>query len=165
MIHRDLRVRRSWRGRSPIQWHSDQSPEPQPPGTTFIGMLESPAAAGGDTLVSSTVAAYKALSPRFRKRLEGLTAIHTNNDGVTQELKNKDAVMRRSELVNEHPIVIVHPVTKEKALYVNSVYTKRIGELRLLFEIRSTEKIFADSFMLSSRLRPGGVGLHPQLPL
>lgn len=124
----DLRVRRSWKGRSPIQWHTDQSPEPQTPGTTFICMLESPAAAGGDTLVSSSVQAYKALSPRFRKRLEGLTAIHTNNDGVTQELKNngQDAVMRRKELVQEHPVVIVHPVTKEKALYVNPVYTKKI---------------------------------------
>ncbi|KAL1858790.1 hypothetical protein VTK73DRAFT_7806 [Phialemonium thermophilum] len=127
--HRDdLRVRRSWKGRSPIQWHTDQSPEPQPPGTTFICMLESPPAAGGDTLVSSSVQAYKALSPRFRKRLEGLTAIHSNNDGVTQELKNNGdkAVMRRRELVQEHPVVIVHPVTREKALYVNPVYTKRI---------------------------------------
>ncbi|KAH8655317.1 hypothetical protein BX600DRAFT_515148 [Xylariales sp. PMI_506] len=123
----DLRVRRSWKGRSPVQWHTDQSPEPQPPGTTFIGMLESPAGPGGDTLVSSSVAAFKALSPRFRKRLEGLTAIHSNNDGVSQELKNGDnAVMRRAELVQEHPVVIVHPVTKEKALYVNPVYTKRI---------------------------------------
>ncbi|KAI4865378.1 hypothetical protein F4820DRAFT_301931 [Hypoxylon rubiginosum] len=123
----DLRVRRSWKGRSPIQWHTDQSPEPQPPGTTFICMLESPAAAGGDTLVSSSVQAFKSLSPRFRKRLEGLTAIHTNNDGVSQELKNGDgAVMRRQGLVQEHPVVLVHPVTKEKALYVNPVYTKRI---------------------------------------
>lgn len=100
-----------------MQWHSDQTPEPQPPGVTFIGMLESPAAAGGDTLMSSSVQAYRSLSPRFRKRLEGLTAIHSNNDGVKQELKNGDgAVMRRQELVQEHPVVIVHPVTKEKAL-------------------------------------------------
>jgi sulfonate dioxygenase len=144
----DLRVRQSWKGRSPVQWHTDQSPEAQTPGTTFICMLESPAAAGGDTLVSSSVQAFKSLSPRFRKRLEGLTAIHTNNDGVTQELKNgQNAVMRRAELVQEHPVVIVHPVTKEKALCkdiqivpwlqhitkltlaisdVNPVYTKKI---------------------------------------
>lgn len=67
--------------------------------------------------MSSSVQAFNSLSPRFRKRLEGLTAIHTNNDGVTQELKNGDsAVMRRAELVQEHPVVIVHPVTKQKAL-------------------------------------------------
>ncbi|EON97604.1 putative alpha-ketoglutarate-dependent taurine dioxygenase protein [Phaeoacremonium minimum UCRPA7] len=127
IIYDHKEVRKSWKGRSPVQWHTDQSPEPQPPGTTFICMLESPAAAGGDTLVSSSVQAYKSLSPRFRKRLEGLTAIHTNNDGVTQEMKNgQNAVMRRKELVQEHPVVIVHPVTKEKALYVNPVYTKKI---------------------------------------
>ncbi|CAJ2501970.1 Uu.00g048230.m01.CDS01 [Anthostomella pinea] len=127
--HRDdLRVRKSWKGRSPVQWHTDQSPEPQPPGTTFICMLESPPTAGGDTLVSSSVASYKGLSPRFRKRLEGLTAVHSNDDGVTQELRNNGtgAVMRRQQLVQEHPVVIVHPVTGEKALYVNPVYTKRI---------------------------------------
>lgn len=113
----DLRVRKSWKGRSPIQWHTDQSPESQTPGTTFICMLESPAAAGGDTLISSSVQAFESLSPRFRKRLEGLTAIHSNNDGVSQELKNGDnAVMRREELVQEHPVVIIHPVTGKKAL-------------------------------------------------
>lgn len=90
-------------------------------------MLESPAAAGGDTLISSGVMQYKSLSPRFRKRLEGLTAIHSNDDGVSQELKNgENAVMRRQQLTAEHPVVIVHPVTGEKALYVNPVYTKRI---------------------------------------
>ncbi|KAK2755411.1 alpha-ketoglutarate-dependent taurine dioxygenase [Colletotrichum kahawae] len=141
----DLRVRKSWRGRSPVQWHTDQSPEPQPPGTTFICMLESPSAAGGDTLVSSSVQAFKALSPKFRKRLEGLTAIHSNDDGVTQEMNNgQNAVMRRQQLVQEYPVVIVHPVTREKALCkftsggcnviaadkslkdVNPVYTKKI---------------------------------------
>lgn len=112
----DLRVRKSWKGRSPVQWHTDQSPEPQTPGTTFIRMLESPAAAGGDTLISSSVQAFKALSPKFRKRQEGLTAVHTNNDGLTQELKNgQNAVMRRKEPVQEHPVVIVRPVTEEKA--------------------------------------------------
>ncbi|KAJ5193576.1 Taurine catabolism dioxygenase TauD/TfdA [Penicillium cf. viridicatum] len=98
-----------------------------PPGTTFIAMLESPTTAGGDTLVSSSVRAYSSLSPRFRKRLEGLTAIHTNNDGVSQELKHgQQAVMRRGVLQAEHPVVLVRPVTKQKTLYVNPVYTKKI---------------------------------------
>ncbi|KAI9737374.1 MAG: hypothetical protein M1834_009528 [Cirrosporium novae-zelandiae] len=123
----DLRVRKQWAGRSPVQWHSDQSAEQQPPGTTFICMLESPSSAGGDTLVSSSVRAFSRLSPRFRKRLEGLTAIHNNDDGVRTELKHGEkAVMRRGICKAEHPVVIVHPVTREKALYVNPVYTKRI---------------------------------------
>ncbi|TRM58801.1 hypothetical protein BD626DRAFT_410151 [Schizophyllum amplum] len=124
----DLRVRKSWARKSPIQFHTDQSPEPQTPGTTFICMLESPSGAGGDTIVSSSVRAYQRLSPLFRKRLEGLWAVHSNNDGATTEVKNNgtNAVQRRGVLTNKHPVVIVHPVTKQKALYVNPVYTKRI---------------------------------------
>ncbi|KAI1319474.1 TauD-domain-containing protein [Xylariaceae sp. FL0255] len=105
-------------GLSPVQWHTDQSPEPQPLRMTVIYMLESPAPAQR---------ASRTLSPRFRKRLEGLTAIHSNKEGVTQEKANNgtNAAVRRQELIQEHPVVLVHPVTGEKALYVNPVYTKR----------------------------------------
>ncbi|ORX95147.1 hypothetical protein BCR34DRAFT_677559 [Clohesyomyces aquaticus] len=92
---------RLWKGRSPVQWHTDLSPEPQPPGTTFICTLE-----------SQSRLVFNALSLRFRKRLEGLTAIHSNNDGISQELKNgTGAVIRRAEPTQSHP------VTSETALY------------------------------------------------
>lgn len=48
----DLRIRKSWARKSPIQFHVDQSPEKQPPGLTFFVMLESPEGAGGDTVIS-----------------------------------------------------------------------------------------------------------------
>lgn len=81
-------------------------------------MLESPAAAGGDTLISSSVQAYKSLSPGFRRRLEGLLAVHSTSDGLATELaKNGDkAVMRRGVVRSVHPVVTVHPVTGDKAL-------------------------------------------------
>ena len=61
--HRDdLRVRKSWARKSPIQFHTDQSPEKQPPGTTFLCMLESPSVAGGDTIFSS-------VCPLFARRV------------------------------------------------------------------------------------------------
>ena len=49
----DLRIRKSWARKSPVQFHVDQSPESQPPGVTFFCMLESPPGAGGDTVISS----------------------------------------------------------------------------------------------------------------
>lgn len=62
-------------------------------------MLESPSGAGGDTIFSSSVRAYERLSPKFRKRLEGLYAVHSNNDGVAAELKHgSNAVLRRAVL-------------------------------------------------------------------
>lgn len=49
----DLRIRKSWARKSPIQFHVDQSPEAQPPGLTFFCMLESPPGPGGDTIISN----------------------------------------------------------------------------------------------------------------
>lgn len=59
-----------------ITWHSDVTYEKQPPGTTFLYLLDGPAA-GGDTLFANQAAAYQRLSPEFRKRLQGLKVVHS----------------------------------------------------------------------------------------
>ena len=59
-----------------ITWHSDVTYEAQPPGTTFLYILDTPDQ-GGDTLFSSQVEAYNRLSPEFQKRLHGLKALHS----------------------------------------------------------------------------------------
>lgn len=59
-----------------ITWHSDVTYEKQPPGTTFLYLLDGPAA-GGDTLFANQAAAYRRLSPEFRKRLQGLKVVHS----------------------------------------------------------------------------------------
>ncbi|KAH8881763.1 putative alpha-ketoglutarate-dependent sulfonate dioxygenase [Thozetella sp. PMI_491] len=112
----------------PIQFHVDQSPEAQPPGATFFCMLESPPGAGGDTIISSMTRAYERLSPSFRKRLEGLMALHTTANPIAREIRDNGnlAVLRRPITKSVHPVVAVHPVTKKKALFVNSSYTQRI---------------------------------------
>lgn len=61
---------------STITWHSDVTYEAQPPGTTFLYILDTPDQ-GGDTLFSSQVEAYNRLSSEFQKRLHGLTALHS----------------------------------------------------------------------------------------
>jgi sulfonate dioxygenase len=59
-----------------ITWHSDVTYEKQPPGTTFLLLLDGPAA-GGDTLFANQAAAYNRLSPEFQKRLHGLKVVHS----------------------------------------------------------------------------------------
>jgi sulfonate dioxygenase len=124
----DLRVRKSWARKNPIQFHVDQSPEPQPPGLTFFAMLESPKGVGGDTIICSTARAFSKLSPKFRKRLEGLRAVHTTANAVSREIRDNGdkSVIRRPVTRSIHPVVTVHPVTKQKALFVNSSYTQSI---------------------------------------
>ncbi|KAF8837578.1 TauD-domain-containing protein, partial [Paxillus ammoniavirescens] len=106
------------------QWHSDVSYEKQPPGTTFFFILDQPED-GGNTLFASQVEAYKRLSPEFQKRLEGLRAVHSAHEQAEGSLRRSGPV-RREPIETEHPLVRRHPVTGEKALYVNTGFTRRI---------------------------------------
>ncbi|KAF9041109.1 TauD-domain-containing protein [Hymenopellis radicata] len=92
--------------------------------TTFFFLLQQPVNGGGDTLFLS-VEAYRRLSPEFQKRLEGLKAVHS---AVTQAEYSRKAngPVRREPVESEHPVVRQHPVTGEKALYVNQGFTRRI---------------------------------------
>ncbi|KAJ2915351.1 hypothetical protein MD484_g5061, partial [Candolleomyces efflorescens] len=105
-------------------WHSDVAYEKQPPGTTFFFILEQPTL-GGDTLFSSQVEAYNRLSDEFKKRLEGLKVVHS---AVSQAEHSgrRGGPVRREPVETEHPLVRVHPVTGEKALYVNPIFARRI---------------------------------------
>lgn len=105
-------------------WHSDITYELQPPGTTIFFILEQPQA-GGDTLFASTVEAYERLSPAFKKILEGLQAVHSGVEQANYSISENGPV-RRAPVETVHPVVRVHPVTGEKALFVNESFTKRI---------------------------------------
>jgi sulfonate dioxygenase len=59
-----------------VTWHSDVTYEKQPPGTTFLYLLDGPTT-GGDTLFLNQAEAYRRLSPAFRERLHGLRAVHS----------------------------------------------------------------------------------------
>jgi taurine dioxygenase len=110
----DPRVRRfhfdenSENGISGNAWHTDQSCAPIPPLGSILYMHTIPPNGGGDTIFVSMYAAYDALSDRMKTYLEGLTALH---DGV---LIFGDGTPRA-----EHPVIIRHPESGRKSLYVN----------------------------------------------
>lgn len=100
-----------------VTWHSDVSYEAQPPGTTFLYLLDGPTS-GGDTLFANLAKAYERLSPEFRKRLHGLKAVHSGFEQAQSAIARQSTV-RRDPVQHEHPLVRTHPVTGEKALYIN----------------------------------------------
>ena len=102
---------------SSVAWHSDVSYEAQPPGTTFLYVLDLPST-GGDTLFANAAEAYNRLSPLFQERLHGLKARHSAIEQANGSVR-RGGIKRREPVVNEHPIVRTHPVTGEKALFVN----------------------------------------------
>jgi len=103
---------------SSVSWHSDVTYEQQPPGTTFLYILDSPEV-GGDTVFVNQVEAYNRLSPAIKERLHGLKAVHSGFEQAEFSLK-RGSVVRREPVQNVHPIVRTHPVTGEKALFVNA---------------------------------------------
>ncbi|KAJ3310633.1 hypothetical protein HDV04_004876 [Boothiomyces sp. JEL0838] len=111
-----------------VRWHSDVTYELQPPGLTFLSVLDMPKA-GGDTIWSSQYEAYNRLSKPFQKFLEGLTAIHSAKEQA-EMARRTGLPLRREPVVNEHPVVRTHPVTGKKALFVNPMFTRSIVGLK-----------------------------------
>jgi taurine dioxygenase len=106
-------------------WHSDVSCDVEPPMGSILYIRTCPPR-GGDTLFASMYAAYEALSDRMKRYVEGLTAIHDGEDLYRGTYANFGIADKPSYPRAEHPVVRRHPVTGEKALYVNRGFTKRI---------------------------------------
>ncbi|KAH1891135.1 hypothetical protein KXW12_006165 [Aspergillus fumigatus] len=113
---------------STVAWHSDVTYEAQPPGTTFLYILDSPEV-GGDTVFVDQVEAYRRLSPAIKERLHGLKAVHSGFEQADFS-RQRGGVVRRDPVKHEHPIVRTHPVTGEKALFVNGGFTRSIVGLK-----------------------------------
>lgn len=109
-------------------WHTDHSYDREPAMGSILVARELPDA-GGDTLFSNMYAAWDALSDGLKKTLEGMRAVHSNAHvfGVAGAYKSSDQAsgFKGENLVGEvvHPVVISHPLSGQKALYVNPAFT------------------------------------------
>lgn len=113
-------------------WHSDMSFLETPAIGSILYAVELPEW-GGDTLFASQAAAYDALSPGLQRTLEGLNAVHSASreysaQGHSAQKRGSMNVAEADGYVGEyvHPMVLVHPETGRKALYVNPAFTLRI---------------------------------------
>ena len=99
-------------------WHTDQSCTEFPPLGSILYNHMLPPRGGGDTLFASMYAAYEALSDRMKIYLDGLTALH---DGVP--------VFGEGTPRAVHPVIVRHPESGRKLIYVNSSFATRINEV------------------------------------
>lgn len=96
-------------------WHTDQSCAEVPPLASILYLHTVPDNGGGDTGFASMYAAYDALSDRMKAYLQGMTATH---EGAHRFGAGTPAA--------SHPIVVRHPDSGRKLLYVNYAFTTRI---------------------------------------
>jgi alpha-ketoglutarate-dependent taurine dioxygenase len=82
---------------------------------------------GGDTLFSDMAAGYDALDDATKERIDALDAEHdfvrAFGRQVPPELFDE---MRAKYPVVRHPVVVAHPVTGRRTLYVNRNFTARV---------------------------------------
>ncbi|MBB1200491.1 taurine dioxygenase [Enterobacteriaceae bacterium 89] len=116
-------------------WHTDVTFIETPPAGAILAAKQLPET-GGDTLWSSGIAAYEALSAPLKTLLGGLYAEHDFRKSFPEHKYRAskeehqrwlDAVAKNPPLL--HPVVRTHPVTGKQALFVNEGFTTRIDGL------------------------------------
>jgi taurine dioxygenase len=112
-------------------WHTDHSYDQVPAMGSILYAREIPET-GGDTLFASMYAAYDALSDGLKQTLAGLQAVHSSRHvfGVEAyagrgDLKGRYLNPEAATQDAVHPIVVRHPGSGRRALYVNSAFTVR----------------------------------------
>ena len=111
-------------------WHADTTMTPEPPMGAILYAIECPPY-GGDTLFANQYMAYETLSDGMKKLIEPLKGIHTDRmvagPAVAKRNESRTTKPRTDadwrETISHHPVVVTHPETGRKLLYVNHSYT------------------------------------------
>lgn len=106
-------------GNAEAAWHSDMSYIATPPTASVLYSIEIPAA-GGDTWFADQYGAYASLPPSLRARIDGLTIKHDAAHTSIGELRPGFAAFDdpRDAPGAVHPMVLTHPETGRRALYL-----------------------------------------------
>ena len=139
-------------------WHCDLSYDVRPAGGAVLRAVRIPPV-GGDTLFADGYAAYDALDEAMKARIETLHAIHDfagvlryqRSDQPGHEARLARVMEKRngSALV-AHPLVLKHPLTGRRTLFVNPAFCTRIIELEPA-ESDALMRDLYDMFMVPER--------------
>ncbi|MGA8371259.1 MAG: TauD/TfdA family dioxygenase [Acidimicrobiales bacterium] len=126
-------------------WHTDVTPAVNPPAGSILRADVVPEF-GGDTTFTNLVAAYEGLSEPVRDFVDTLWAEHrygANPSGLKSATNRFAGRIDQNPLVANHPVVRVHPRTKERALFVNPVFTDHVLDVSPLESRWILEHLFA----------------------
>ena len=147
-------------------WHTDHSYDDIPAMGSILVARTLPKT-GGDTQFANLAAAYDALPTDLKKRIENLRAVHSNT-----HLYGENGLYRLTDLSEQlggmdrvgdatHPVVIIHPESGRKVLYVNPGHTIQFEgwdftESRALLD-ELYEHVIQPQFTCSFNWLPGSV--------
>lgn len=143
-------------------WHTDHSYDHEPALGSILVARTLPET-GGDTWFASMYAAYDGLDEDTKAEIEGLQAVHSGRhifgEGPGSYYQTSDAGAHDkgtgrignaavAELLEDaiHPVVITHPLSGKKALYVNPAFTVRFDGMTKEESQPLLAKLFAHCF-------------------
>ncbi|MBY6129212.1 TauD/TfdA family dioxygenase [Qipengyuania aquimaris] len=149
-------------------WHTDHSYDQVPAmGSILVARTLPPK--GGDTLWAHMGAAYESLSDEMKERIEGLEAFHTADhiyapDGLyAQTDQGKELRGQDLKTGATHPVVIRHPHTGQKLLYVNPGFTMHFVGMSREESLPLLRELFDHAMKLEHQCRvewePGTVAI------
>ena len=109
-------------------WHTDHSYDHVPAMGSILIARETPPV-GGDTLFACMYTAYDTLSDGLKQTLEDMKAVHSSRHIFGEQSSYRDTMKDRFSNPEDatqdavHPVVITHPESGRKALYVNPGFT------------------------------------------
>jgi taurine dioxygenase len=108
---------------------------------------------GGDTLFSNMVMAYEKLPESIKQRIDGLYAKHGAEQTFGAQLPREErhAMALKTPGV-EHPVVLVHPETGEKVLFVNSAFTTHFSNFFNFEDVRYGQDFMPEAHHLMNYL-------------
>ncbi|MFJ5307014.1 TauD/TfdA dioxygenase family protein [Streptomyces sp. NPDC088350] len=124
----DIKANKESRAVAGNGWHADGTADVEPSLGSLLYITTIPeGGSGGDTVFANMHLAYELLSPAMRSFLESLTALH---DGALPWTAAGQTPPPEYEVPRtEHPVVVRHPETDRKLLFVNAPYTSHITQL------------------------------------
>lgn len=109
-------------------WHTDHSYDQIPALGSALYAREVPPV-GGDTLFANPATAYDALSEGLKNTLEGMNAVHSSRHAfgdqskIAGKMEGRFGSPEKATQDAVHPVIITHPFSGKKVLYVNPGFT------------------------------------------
>ena len=156
-------------------WHTDHSYDAEPALGSVLVARELPAS-GGATAFGSMVAAYEGLPDDLRARVDGARAVHSARHvfgskptayEATRETRRDGRIgnAAAADVLDDvvHPVVITHPLSGKRALYVNPGFTTAIVGLEPEPSRQLLAELYAHAlnprFQTVFEWRPGSIAL------
>lgn len=118
------------KGEGADEWHSDNTFLADPPMGSMLRAVQLPSV-GGDTCFANMHAAYEGLSEPMRTLVDGLRAEHDVTKPMRKAIEFGHTTIDLADMQQrcppiEHNVVVTHPETGRRALFVNRNSTTRL---------------------------------------